>query len=27
VQFQAELEQSVLAKDRALRATLAVTNH
>ncbi len=27
VQFQAELEQSVLAKDRALRATLDVTNH
>ncbi len=26
VQFQAELEQSVLAKDAALRATLAVTN-
>ncbi len=26
VQFQAELEQSVLAKDRALRATLDVTN-
>ncbi len=27
VQFQAELEQSVLAKDAALRATLDVTNH
>ncbi len=26
-EFQAELEQSVLAKDAALRATLAVTNH